>query len=67
MKELKITFTDEFLNNFDGTQEDLDFIVKELTARFENGEFDDLSECEETEVFDLDDESAFTQVNRTLH
>lgn len=36
--QLKIDFTDNFLINFEGTQEDLDAIVNELTVKFEKGE-----------------------------
>lgn len=68
MKNVKITFTDEFLSTFTGTQEDLDAIVEELTARFQNGEFD----FDQEEVNDFEDEeelsSDFAQpAKRILH
>jgi hypothetical protein len=35
---LKIDFTDNFLINFTGTQEELDSIVRQLTEKYEKGE-----------------------------
>lgn len=44
MKTVKITFTDHFLNTFNGTQEELDAIVEELKQKFAAGEFEDFFE-----------------------
>lgn len=44
MKPVKITFTDHFLNTFDGSQEELDAIVKELKQKFSAGEFEEFFE-----------------------
>lgn len=68
MKNVKITFTDEFLSTFTGTQEDLDAIVEELTARFQNGEFD----FDQEEVNDFEEEEEFSSdfaqpAKRILH
>ena len=46
MKPIKITFTDNFLNTFDGTQEELDTIVEELKAKFDNGEFEQFDDAD---------------------
>lgn len=46
MKPIKITFTDNFLNTFDGTQEELDSIVEELRAKFDNGEFEQFDDAD---------------------
>lgn len=44
MKPVKITFTNHFLNTFDGSQEELDAIVEELKQKFAAGEFEELFE-----------------------
>jgi hypothetical protein len=42
MKPIKITFTDQFLNSFTGTQEEFDALVKELEEKFANGDFEEI-------------------------
>jgi hypothetical protein len=44
MKPVKITFTDHFLNTFEGTQEELDAIVEELKQKFAAGNFEEFFE-----------------------
>ena len=44
MKPIKITFTNHFLNTFEGTQQELDAIVDELKQKFANGEFEEFFE-----------------------
>lgn len=44
MKPVKITFTDHFLNTFEGSQEELDAIVEELKQKFAAGEFEEFFE-----------------------
>jgi hypothetical protein len=44
MKPIKITFTNNFLNTFEGTQQELDSIVEELKAKFAAGEFEEFFE-----------------------
>lgn len=39
MKKLKIIFNPEFFENFEGTQEELDELVKEIEETFANGNF----------------------------
>lgn len=44
MKPVKITFTNHFLNTFDGSQEELDAIVEELKQKFSAGDFEEFFE-----------------------
>lgn len=44
MRPVKITFTQHFLNTFEGTQEELDALVEELKAKFAAGEFEEFFE-----------------------
>jgi hypothetical protein len=49
MKPVKITFTNHFLNTFEGTQEELDALVEELKAKFAAGDFEEFFEEPENE------------------
>ncbi len=49
MKPVKITFTDHFLNTFEGTQEELDSLVEELKAKFAAGDFEEFFEEDDPE------------------
>lgn len=64
-KKMKVTFMPGCFDGFEGTQEELDLLIKEIQDGFESGEFqdnaievkdlDDLSDDELTEIFqDLD-------------
>lgn len=65
-KKPKIEFAPGCFDNFDGTQEELDELVKQITEMVESGElFDDavpLDDLEEEEI----DEMIDNQQNRTL-
>lgn len=61
MKTVKISFTEHFLNNFDGSQEELDAIIEDLKSQFAAGKFEEFFEGNQTQ----DDE--LFQDSRTLH
>ena len=68
MKPVKITFTDHFLNNFDGTQEELDAIVEELKQKFAQGDFEEFFEDQNDPVtIGTGQEDFFNQQPRILH
>lgn len=77
-KKMKVTFMPGCFDNFDGTQEELDALIKEIQEGFESGDFQERA----IKVKDFDDltdeelEEIFTEVNdllgtdndpRTLH
>lgn len=68
MKPVKITFTNNFLNTFDGTQEELDSIVSELKEKFATGQFEEIfdDDCSEVTV-DADSEELHFSSNNILH
>lgn len=51
-KKIKITFAPGFFDNFDGTQEELDNLVKELQESAENGDLN-AHRLSEDEIQDL--------------
>lgn len=56
-KPLKIVFDPGCFDHFDGTQEELDQLVAELTAAAESGDlFEDSREITEDDWDDLDDD-----------
>lgn len=68
MKPIKITFTNSFLNNFEGNQEELDSIVEELTKKFAAGEFEEILDDETSEVtIGSDGEEIEYPSTNTLH
>ena len=68
MKTVKITFTDHFLNTFDGSQEELDSIVEELKQKFSSGEFKDLFDPLDNDItIGTGDEEDLHQAPRVLH
>lgn len=68
MKPVKITFTDHFLNTFDGTQEELDSIVEELKQKFAAGEFEEFFEDSNNPItVGTGQEDFYNQSPRVLH
>lgn len=74
MKELKIEFAPGCFDNFEGTQEELDALISEITEMFRTGEaqkmarpldYDDLDE-EDIEMLDRIAESEASAKGRTL-
>lgn len=66
LKELKIEFAPGCFDNFDGTQEELDALIAEIKAMFENGTVQENS-CEVTEDnFDELPEEVQLQLARAL-
>jgi hypothetical protein len=61
MKTVKISFTEHFLNNFNGSQEELDAIIEDLKSQFADGKFEEFFEGNQTENDEL------FQDSRTLH
>ena len=57
--KIKVTFAPGCFDNFEGTQEELDQLIKEIQEGFENGEF--FLEAEE-----VDQDSEFVTPHRTL-
>lgn len=67
---IKITFDPEFFEHFDGTQEDLDNLIKEIQKYVENLEFDDedfidMNEMEDEELADFENYISSTSI--TIH
>jgi hypothetical protein len=54
MKDLKIEFAPGCFDNFEGTQEELDAFIKEITEMFRNGEAQKLARP--LDLDDLDEE-----------
>ena len=68
MKPVKITFTDHFLNNFEGTQEELDAIVEELKQKFAAGNFEEFFEDPNAPItIGTGQEDFYNQPPRVLH
>lgn len=68
MKSVKITFTDHFLNTFEGTQEELDAIVEELKQKFSTGEFEEIFEDHDEPIaIGTGQEDFYNQPSRVLH
>ena len=67
MKPIKITFTDNFLNTFDGTQEELDSIVEELRAKFDNGEFEQFDDADYIMIGSAAEDVNYQPSIRVLH
>lgn len=79
-KPLKVVFAPGALDNFDGTQEELDAMIAEIQALADSGElenaavpidlYEDLSDVDAEELQDALDEVIKTLIqseNRTLH
>lgn len=68
MKPVKITFTDHFLNTFEGTQEELDAIVEELKQKFAAGNFEEFFEDPNDPItIGTSHEDFYNQPPRVLH
>ena len=72
MSKIKIVFAPDALDNFTGTQEELDEFISELTKMIEDSEFaEDLDEVKEVYVHSLDldpsTESEMQNQSRRLH
>jgi hypothetical protein len=69
MKPIKITFTDQFLNSFTGTQEEFDALVKELEEKFANGDFEEIfdEDLGNEVAVGLDSAEMYDQHPRILH
>lgn len=68
MRPIKITFTDHFLNTFDGTQQELDSIVDELKQKFAAGEFEEFfQDPDQGLTIGTDEEDLFEYEPRILH
>jgi len=68
MKPVKITFTDHFLNTFDGSQEELDAIVDELKQKFAAGDFEEFFEDPNNPItIGTGHEDFYNQPPRILH
>lgn len=53
-KNLKITFAPGCFDSFEGTQEELDALIKEITEGFQNGDF--LENAKRVDIDELIDE-----------
>lgn len=68
MKPVKITFTEHFLNTFNGTQEELDAIVEELKQKFAAGDFEEFFEDAENPItIGTGEEDIYNQPPKILH
>jgi len=69
MKPVKITFTDHFLNTFEGTQAELDAIVDELKQKFAAGDFEEFFEDPNNNPITIGtgQEDFYNQSPRILH
>lgn len=69
MKPIKITFTDQFLNSFTGTQEEFDALVKELEQKFADGDFEEIFDEDLGNEFAVGSgpEDIYDQPPRVLH
>lgn len=69
MKPIKITFTDQFLNSFTGTQEEFDALVKELEQKFADGDFEEIYDEDLGNEFAVGSghEDIYEQQTRILH
>ena len=72
-EKVKIVFADSFFDSFEGTQEDLDAIVKELTEMYEAGTLEEHSSSIEVpddildEVHAMLDNLKFDDYNKKLN
>jgi hypothetical protein len=59
-KPLKVEFTPEFFEEFEGTQEELDFVIGEITRLAKSGELFENAEP-------IDEEISTDPTPRTIH